>query len=115
MAFSDFETHRYTKIVKEYVESHRPPPEIRKELDLGYLLEDQSFVIYETRPRYKKPDETLESPVFKTTFVRTSDDWKILWMRSDLKWHTYDPDPVIDSLEEALEVLEADELACFFG
>lgn len=115
MAFSEFETHRYASIVEAYVEANRPPPNIRQEVDLAYRVENQSIVIYHIRPTYRDPEKKMELPFFKTTYVKTSNDWQILWMKSDLKWHRYDPDPVVDSLEEALEVLDADEFACFRG
>jgi hypothetical protein len=115
MAFSEFETHRYTKVVDAYIESKRPPAHIRKELDIGFRLEDQSIEIYEIRPAFRDPGKTMERPVAKTTFVKQSNTWKIFWQRADLKWHGYDPHPEADSLEEALQIIDADEVACFWG
>jgi hypothetical protein len=32
-----------------------------------------------------------------------------------LKWHRYDPDPEVKSIEEFLALVEKDEYGCFFG
>lgn len=36
-------------------------------------------------------------------------------MRQDLKWHSYDPEPEVTSLEEFLQIVEEDAHACFHG
>jgi hypothetical protein len=36
-------------------------------------------------------------------------------MRRDLKWHSYEPQSVAKSIEEFLEIVDKDELSCFFG
>lgn len=57
----------------------------------------------------------LESECIKMTFVRTKAVWQIYWMRADMKWHSYEPDSVVSSFDECLNVLKADEYGCFFG
>ncbi|HKL26212.1 MAG TPA: DUF3024 domain-containing protein [Desulfuromonadales bacterium] len=57
----------------------------------------------------------MESPVAKATYVKIRKIWKIYWMRADLKWHGYQPDPVVQSIEEFLEIVERDEYGCFYG
>ena len=51
----------------------------------------------------------------KATYVRSQNIWKVYWQRADLKWHSYDPDPEVDSIEDFLSVVDADKYACFFG
>ena len=36
-------------------------------------------------------------------------------MRRDLKWHGYEPNLEVKSLEAFLNVVDRDELCCFFG
>jgi hypothetical protein len=36
-------------------------------------------------------------------------------MRSDLKWHAYEPAAVHRTLMSALTVIDIDEYGCFFG
>lgn len=115
MAFSEFERRRCEKLVGDYVERRRPPPRIRDQLDLGYRIEGQSIEIFEIRPLWTDPSERIEESVAKTTFVRRQGFWKVFWKRADLRWHRYDPDPVVGSLEEFLQLVEKDEYGCFFG
>ncbi len=115
MALSEFEIKRYEKLVKAYIEKNRPPPHIRKELDLSYRLKDQSVEIFEVRPRWDNPKEILEHPVAKATYVKSQALWKVYWQRADLKWHSYGPYPEAKSIEEFLTVVESDKHACFFG
>ena len=53
MAFSEFETKEYERIVHGFVEKRRPPPHIRHEVDLGYRLKNQSVEIFEIRDAVK--------------------------------------------------------------
>ena len=115
MAFSEFEQHRYGKAVDAYIEANRPPPHLRKELDLGYRISNQSVEIFEIRPVWQSPEEYFELPVAKATFVKKDNLWKIYWQRKDLRWHRYDPHPIASSIEEFLEIVSRDEYACFYG
>lgn len=51
MAFSEFELKRYEKIVGEFIESRRPAPHIRNQVDLAFRIEKQSVEIFEIRGR----------------------------------------------------------------
>ena len=115
MAFSEFEIKRYEKVVGAWVEKHRPPAQMRDQVDLGYRIKGQSVEIFEIRPFWSDPSEKIEESVAKTTYVKCQDYWKVFWQRADLRWHRYDPDPIVDTLEEFLDIVEKDEYACFYG
>jgi len=115
MAISEFEIKRCEKAMNKFIQKNRPPPHIRKELDLCYRIKNQSIEIFEVRPRWDSPEELMENPVAKATYVKTQGMWKIYWQRADLKWHSYEPYPIAKNIEEFLEVVEADSNACFFG
>jgi hypothetical protein len=115
MALSEFEHKRIDRLASAFIEKRRPPPHIRDQLDLGYRISGQSLELFEIRPLWNDPGKKLEEPVAKTTYVRKSNTWRIYWQRQDLKWHRYDPDPEVDSLEDFLAVVDADEYACFWG
>ncbi len=115
MAFSEFEAIRYDRVIRRFVEKRRPPPNIRHELDLSYRLKDQSVEIFEIRPAWNNPYETLEIRVAKATFVRTRAVWRVFWQRADLKWHRYDPMPEVERLEDFVALVDRDRHACFFG
>ncbi len=115
MAFSEDELRRHVAALEEFKERRRPPEHVRDQVDLDYRIEGQSVVIFETRPSPRDPDKTIEVPFAKTTYVRTRDEWKVYWRRSDLKWHAYDPLPRVGSLVEFLQVVDADPHGCFWG
>ncbi|MGB5584490.1 MAG: DUF3024 domain-containing protein [Gammaproteobacteria bacterium] len=115
MALSEFETKKIEKEVGAFVESRRPPPYMREELDLGYRIKGQSVEIFEIRPLWRHPGEKIEEAVAKATYAKTRKVWKVYWQRADLKWHRYDPVPEVDNLQDFLDLLDRDEYACFFG
>ena len=115
MTFSELESKRYEKAVKAFIDSRRPPPEIRPELDLGYRMSGQSIEVFEIRPAWDDPSEKMENSVAKATYVRRPNVWRIYWQRADLRWHRYDPVSEVARIEEFLDVVDADEYCCFFG
>lgn len=115
MALNDIERKKIEKAVGAFIEKRRPPPPIRPKLDFGFRISGQSVEIFEIRPQWDNPAIKRESPCAKTTFVRTQNIWKIYWMRADLKWHGYEPDARLASIEDALAVIWQDEYGCFFG
>jgi len=104
-----------SKTVRAFLEKRRPQDtSIRAKLDYGFRFHKQSVELIEIRPRMNgKPGKT-EHAFAKATFVRSSDVWKIYWMRGNLNWHPYEP-PTARSLEAFLELVQADEHHCFFG
>lgn len=115
MAFNDIEKKRYDNLVKEFISKRRPPVEMRSQVDLCHRIEGNSIEIFEIRARWNKPNEKVEVPVAKTTFVKKNNVWKIFWQRSDLKWHAYPPAPEVKNLEEFLEIVDIDQNGCFWG
>jgi hypothetical protein len=115
MAFSEFEIKRIQKVVGRYIENSRPPEHLREQVDLSFKIKGQSVEIFEIRPTWNNPQKKIEESVAKTTYVKSRKLWKVYWQRADLKWHRYDPDPEVDSIEEFIELVENDDYACFFG
>ena len=115
MALTDLERKRCERDLRKFMERRRPPPDIRPKLDIGYRISGQSVEIFEIRPDWQNPKLTMEHPVAKATLVRTQNHWRIFWMRRDLKWHGYEPNPEVRSLEAFLHVVDSDEYCCFFG
>ena len=115
MTLSEFEVHKVNVEVGRFVENHRPPANVRDQLDLGFRFENQGVVLFEIRPRWDKPQEKMESPVAKAVYSKVQQVWKIYWMRADLKWHRYDPTPEVDQLDGFLRLVDEDKNACFWG
>jgi len=115
VALSEFEALRCEKLVAAFVERRRPPPHLRHQVDLGFSVRGQSVEIFEVRARWDDATQTTHKFVAKATFERNSGQWKVYWQRADMKWHSYAPQPRVDTLEEFLALLENDVHACFFG
>jgi len=116
MAISEFEIKRCEQLVQKYLDGRRPPAHIRPELDLGYRMNGQSVEMFEIRPVWKgQPGEKMELPFAKATYVKSKAVWKVYWQRADLKWHRYEPNSEVKSLEDFLAVVEKDEYCCFYG
>ena len=108
MEFSEFEKRRMEKLVDAFLEKRRPPPDLRKQLDLDFRLEGPSLLLFEIRPVWNDPTRYMESPVAKATFVKARKVWWVFWQRADLKWHRYPPCPEVGSVEEFLSVVDLD-------
>jgi hypothetical protein len=115
MAISEFEIKRCEKLVGAYIEKNRPPAHLRNQVDLGFRIKDQSIELFEIRPLWNNPDKTIEEMQAKTTYVKKTKKWKVYWQRADLKWHSYQPTPEVDTLEDFLALVSKDENCCFKG
>lgn len=115
MALSDLQREHIEQAVSGFMNRQRPPEHIRPQLDFGYRIEGQSLELFEIRPRWDDPSKMMEEAIAKATYVSSRNIWKIYWQRADLKWHRYDPQPEVNSVEDFLAVVEEDEYACFFG
>ncbi len=115
MAISEFEIKRIEKLVGKFIESRRPDPSIRNELDISFKITGQSFEIFEIRPRWDDPNIKLEGSIAKATYVKTTKKWKLYWKRADMKWHWYEPFGESESIEEILKAIDQDQHGCFWG
>lgn len=104
-----------SKKLYDFVENHRPPAEVRSQMDIGYRVEKQHIFIFELRPDWQNPAQKKEYMVAKATYVKSNRLWKIFWMRADLKWHLYEPHPYVFDVQDFLDVVGRDELGCFWG
>ena len=115
MALSELELKRCEKVLAQFLKHRRPPLHIRSQLDISYKISGHSVEIVEIRPDWQDKTNQIETPIAKATFVRTENHWKVFWMRRDLKWHGYEPNPEVKTLEAFLNVVDRDEYGCFFG
>jgi hypothetical protein len=115
MAFNDLEKKRIENALDKFLAKRRPPPHIRKELDIGYTLTGQSVELVEIRPQWDDPSIIHRRPFAKATYVKAQDCWKIFWMRASLKWQGYEPTPTVSSIDDFLTVVDRDQYGCFWG
>ena len=48
----------------------------KDQLDFGYRIDGQNVYLFEIRPRWDKPEEITETPVAKTTFIKSKNSPK---------------------------------------
>lgn len=101
-------------LMDEFIERRRPPENKRHLVDLFYRIENQSVVIIEKRQRYDCL-EYYEFPIAKATYFKTNNKWKIFWMKSDEKWHGYQPVEYCRYLSKFIKTVDEDEFGCFWG
>jgi hypothetical protein len=95
---------------------NRVPPPLKHKLDYDYEIDGQAVTLLEVRPVWRgPPGKTTRSPIARIRYVHVRGCWKIFWMRRNMKWIAYEPDPEARSLPEALAVIERDDYCCFFG
>lgn len=114
MAFSEVELKRIEQTVSVFC-SKRSPAHLRDKLRLAYTVKGHEVVIVEQRPRWDNESEWTESPVAKLKFIRSAEKWRLYWMRADMKWHEYPGLSSSTRLEDLVQEIDADPLACFFG
>lgn len=116
MAFTEFEIATHTAVIEQvFWSKRRPQLHIRDKMREGQRLEGQSVELFFVRPVWDDPTRHTEEPIAKLTYVRASGTWRIFWQRADLKWHRYQPRPEAATLKAALQVVDQDANACFFG
>lgn len=115
MAFAPLHLAEIEKILDEYIETIRPPEEIRSELDMGYDIKDQSVLLVEIRPDWRQPEIIHRSPYAKMTYVISNKTWKLYWQNGNLSWDAYPKLPTSPLLETLLKEIDADPLGCFKG
>ena len=115
MAFTELELARHLRDLEAFMKRRRPPVHIRAQLDHIYRITGQSVELFEVRPDFQNPSIIRERPFAKATYVRTTNRWRVYWMRSDLKWHGYEPNYEVNSLPRFLDVVHKDEYGCFLG
>jgi len=115
MGFNELEIKNINSSMDKFMKRRRPPVQIRDQVDLLYKIVNNSIEIFEIRPQWDNPDIINEIPIAKTTFAKSKNCWKILWMRSDLRWHSYDPVPEVKTFDNFLSIVDKDEYCCFWG
>lgn len=115
MAFSGAELKRIENLVGNFVDTQRPPEQVRGRFDISFRVQSNSVEIFEIRAASDLQAAKTEHPIAKATYVAANDCWKIYYQRSDLKWHRYQPSPTTAMLEDFFVLVAEDEHACFFG
>ena len=114
MAFSELETRRIGESVGQLCR-RRSPLEHRDKLEFVAEIDGHSVTVYEVRPRWNAPEEKTKLGVARFRYTRTRDEWRLYWMRRDMKWHAYDPADPTPRIEDLVGAVDNDQYGCFFG
>ena len=101
--------------IKRFIEKERPPADIRDKLDIGYSFDGKALEIFEIRPRWDNPNEIMHSSFAKIRYIKSSNIWKLYWMRGSGKWELYKPLPESTHLEKLLNCIQEDSYHGFKG
>jgi hypothetical protein len=115
MALDVMQSLEIIEAMENFIGQVRPPENIRHQLDICYKTDNQSIVVYELRPVWRKEGEMMESNIAKAAFVKKENCWKVFRQRSDLKWHSYTPKPRVKTIHEFIQLLKEDKHHCFWG
>jgi len=114
MAFSEIELELINNLVGGLCrEMNRP--EFKDELSIVYRVDKQDVIISEKRPAYQRPKEYIETPAAKLKYIKSKKEWRLLWMRGDLKWHSYNPKKNSANLKDLVDEIRSDPYGCFWG
>ena len=116
MSFSQEELAHHREVIHAYIERRRPPAPLRNQVDLSFSIKNQSIELFQIRsPLGESSFQTVDIAIAKTTWVKSRKVWRIFWQRANLKWYRYDPCPEVKTLEEFINVVDADPYGCFYG
>lgn len=101
--------------IANYIESIRPPVELRKKIDVGYHFTEDEVVIFEIRPDWNVDTLFHEYPFVKAKYIKSTKIWRIYWLKANGKWELYGPTPEVRNIASFIEIVEEDEHGCFRG
>jgi len=114
VAFSEIELRRIEQDVGGLCK-RRSPTHLKDELSLQYRIKGHDVEVFERRPAWGRRGGQAETPVAKLKFVRTTGEWRLYWMRRDLKWHRYETTLSRGDLPRLVKEIDEDPHGCFFG
>jgi len=115
MAFNEIELRRIDKHVGGLCRG-MTRPELRHELEFVYKVSGHSVSIYEVRPAWRDPARKIKMGVARFRYIRARDEWRLYWMRKDLKWHRYDTGKAAArELKDLVRIVAEDPCGAFFG
>ena len=114
MAFSELEL-KYVQSVIGRLCKRRFLSHLRDKIRTIYEIQNNDIIIFEERPKFKEPHEWSKTPCAKFKYDRTNKEWRLYWMRKDLKWHRYQTETKSGELEELVAEVDIDRYGAFFG
>ncbi len=114
MAFCDLELQTIESTVGALCR-RRSPSQFSHELRFVHEVEGHSVSVFEERPPWRHRGEWTRKGIARFRYVRSRGTWTLYWMRQDLKWHVYEPEPPSRGLAKLVGIVEEDKHGAFFG
>lgn len=116
MGFTDIEIAGHMNVLEEVFWSRRRPPlHLRDKVREGQRFIGRAIELFLVRPAFMRPGEHTEESIARIQHMPRLGVWRIFWKRADGNWHRYRPGYEVESLTEALRVVDEDANCCFFG
>ena len=114
MALSGLQLAQVDRLLKPICKDS-PDPAVRAQLRLGYRVEGNRVILFESRVRWDDHSQWLEHPVAQFRFVASIERWRLFCMFRDLKWHGYQPLPEAPALAALVAEVKRDPTGIFWG
>lgn len=114
MSFNDLEMKKIEKTVGSLCRK-RSPANLKDQIRVEYRIKGHDVLIVEIRPRWDKPEESSEADVALLRFMRTRNQWNLLWKRASGKWGEYIPNPENQDIGVLVAEIDEDPHGCFWG
>ena len=93
----------------------RTSPKFKNELSIEYRVLRHDVTVVERRPHWNGKPGFTERGFAKFKFTRGTQQWRLLWMRADLKWYAYKVEGNKSRLAQLVAEVDRDPWGCFFG
>ncbi|MFP4555690.1 MAG: DUF3024 domain-containing protein [Bacteroidales bacterium] len=103
------------KMVEQFIESIRPPKELRDKIDISYSYSNNILEIFEVHPQWDDTSKMRQHPRARAKFIKSHGVWRIYWMRASGKWEQYKPEPEVVGLSDFFKIIQEDTYSCFWG
>ena len=115
MGFTDDELALVDATVGALVARRQPPEHLHDQLRLELEIDGHRVRIWEIRPLWSDPTQTVRSGVAQFTYTRSRDEWRLYWKRRDGKWHGWNPEESTGPLTKLVRIVDEDHHGAFWG
>ena len=112
MAFDVSELAATRVALDDFCSRHSQPA---GQVRFGYEIDCHSVVLSEMRPDSRDLATWDCEPFAKFRFYRSRGEWLLYWVRSDGKWHRYEPAAPARRLSTLVGHVDRDTYGCFLG
>ena len=98
-----------------FLSKRRPGPELRDQIDYRADIDGQTLTLLCVRPKFDDDTQKVAHPFARMRWVGAQKVWKLYWMMSDLKWHSYPWLPKSPSIAALMAEVDRDPHCAFFG